>query len=61
MLHNIIDMPHILQQLKLEAYPVNSKTLTRISPYRTDHIQRFGEYVIDMNQTIDDIPFGLNL
>ena len=61
MLHNVIDMTQLLQQLKQEGYAVNSKTLARISPYLTEHIQRFGEYVIDMNQTIEHIPFELNL
>ena len=35
--------------------------LARISPYLTDHIRRFGEYILDMNQTIGEIPFELNL
>jgi TnpA family transposase len=61
MLHNVIDMTSILQQLKHEGYAVNTKTIARISPYLTDHIQRFGEYVIDMNQSIGEIPFELKL
>ena len=61
MLHNLIDMTGLLQQLKQEGYAVNSKTLARISPYLTEHIRRFGEYIIDMNQTIEKIPFELNL
>lgn len=61
MLHNVIDMTSILQQLKHEGYAVNAKTIARISPYLTDHIQRFGEYVIDMNQSIGEIPFELKL
>ena len=61
MLHNVIDMTELLQQLKQDGYAVNPKTLARISPYLTDHIRRFGEYIIDMNQTLDEIPFELNL
>jgi TnpA family transposase len=61
MLHNLIDMTELLQQLKQEGYAVNSKTLARISPYLTEHIRRFGEYIIDMNQTIENIPFELDL
>jgi TnpA family transposase len=61
MLHNLIDMTELLQQLKQEGHAVNAKTLARISPYLTEHIRRFGEYIIDMNQTIEKIPFELNL
>lgn len=59
MLHNVIDMTKLLQQLKQEGYAVNSKTLARISPYLTEHIQRFGEYVIDMEQEVEPISFEL--
>ena len=59
MLHNVIDMTKLLQQLKQEGYAVNSKTLARISPYLTEHIQRFGEYVIDMEQEVEPISFQL--
>lgn len=59
MLHNVIDMTKLLQQLKQEGYAVNSKTLARISPYLTEHIQRFGEYVIDMDQDVEPISFEL--
>ena len=59
MLHNVIDMTNLLQQLKQEGYAVNSKTLARISPYLTEHIQRFGEYVIDMEQEVEPISFEL--
>ena len=61
MLHNVIDMTEILQRLEQEGYLVNAKILARISPYLTDHIRRFGEYVVDMNQTIGSVPFELNL
>jgi TnpA family transposase len=60
-LHNLIDMTEVLQQLRQEGYAVNPQTLARISPYLTVHIRRFGEYIIDMNQTIDKIPFELDL
>ena len=61
MLHNVIDMTHLLQQLKLEGYAVNPKTIARISPYMTEHIRRFGEYVLDLEQPIEPIVFELNL
>lgn len=61
MLHNVIDMTKLLQQLKQEGHAVNAKTLARISPYLTEHIQRFGEYIIDMEQEVEPISFELKL
>jgi hypothetical protein len=61
MLHNVIDMTHLLQQLKHDGYAVNPQAVARISPYMTKHIRRFGEYVLDLEQPIEPIVFELNL
>ena len=50
MLHNVMDMTHILHQLQQEGYPVNRTILAHVSPYLTEHVRRFGEYVLDLSQ-----------
>jgi TnpA family transposase len=59
MLHNVMDMTRVLRELKQEGYPVGPAILARISPYLTEHIRRFGEYVLDLTQVPEPIIFEL--
>jgi len=53
MLHNVMEMTRILTDLRREGYPVNRETVSRLSPYLTEHIRRFGEYIIDLDQDVE--------
>jgi TnpA family transposase len=61
MLHNVVDMTHVLTQLVDEGYEVTADMVATFSPYLTEHIRRFGEYVLDTNSTPlplqPDMPF----
>jgi TnpA family transposase len=57
MLQNVVDMTRILRQLAREGYGVTRETLSFLSPYLTEHIRRFGDYVIDL----DRVPPPLEL
>jgi hypothetical protein len=46
-------MTRILTDLRREGYPVNRETVSRLSPYLTEHIRRFGEYIIDLDQDVE--------
>jgi len=59
MLHNVMDMTRILRQLQQEGYPVNRAILARISPYLTEHVRRFGEYILDLSQVPEPLIFEL--
>ncbi len=48
MLQNVIDITEICHQLRQEGYNVTKEDLSYISPYLTEHIKRFGEYVLDL-------------
>jgi TnpA family transposase len=48
-LQNVIDMTAILRQLLREGYVVNRDTLSKLSPYLTEHVRRFGDYVLDLD------------
>ena len=49
MLHNVVAMTDILHQLAQEGYTITPQMVARLSPYLTQHIKRFGDYVLDMD------------
>ena len=53
--HTLVTMTRALQQLLQEGGTVDIDALSTLSPYRTEHINRLGNYVIDFNR----MPGGL--
>ena len=49
MLHNVVDMTNVLRQLQQEGVFVTPGVVSRLSPYLTEHIKRFGQYILDMD------------
>ncbi len=50
MLSNVVDLTNVLNQLLAEGYDLTPSMITRLSPYMSEHIRRFGQYVVDMEQ-----------
>jgi TnpA family transposase len=48
MLHNVVDMTNVLYELKQEGICITPEVVARLSPYLTEHIKRFGQYILDM-------------
>jgi TnpA family transposase len=48
MLHNVVDMTNALYDLQQEGICVTPEIVSRLSPYLTEHIKRFGQYFLDM-------------
>lgn len=48
MLQNVVDMTDVLHQLVQEEQVITAEMVTTYSPYLTEHIKRFGEYVLDI-------------
>ncbi len=42
--HNALDIAEIVRQLLEEGWEIDPEDLAQISPYLTEHINRFGEY-----------------
>ncbi|MFE0379179.1 Tn3 family transposase [Streptomyces inhibens] len=42
--HNALDIAEIVRQLLEEGWEIDPEDLAHISPYLTEHINRFGEY-----------------
>ena len=52
MLQNVVDLTGVLNAASAEGYPVTKQLVERLSPYIREHIRRFGQYVLDM----EDLP-----
>ena len=50
MLHNVMDMTDIIENLVVEGYPVTQKHIACLSPYAREHIRRFGQYALEMEE-----------
>ncbi len=49
-LQNIIDMSDIIHQLIQDGAEIREDDIAFLSPYLTEHIKRFGDYLIDMRR-----------
>ncbi len=61
MRHNVVDMTDVLHQLAQKGYIITTEMVVRLSRYLTQHIKRFGDYVLDMDSKLEplqlDKPF----
>jgi len=48
MLSNIVDLTNVINQMIEEGKPVTPKLISKLSPYIRQHIRRFGQYTLDM-------------
>lgn len=57
MLHNVVDMTNALHDLKRDGYRITPELVACLSPYLTENIKRFGQYIVDM--TTPPEPFQI--
>jgi hypothetical protein len=55
MLHNVVDLTEVLSTMVAEGLTVTKAMVARLRPYMRDHIRRFGQYALDM----DELPPAL--
>ncbi|MGC1952809.1 MAG: Tn3 family transposase, partial [Gammaproteobacteria bacterium] len=55
MLHNVADLTELLSEMAAEGLTVTKGLVSHLSPYMREHIRRFGQYALDM----DDQPLPL--
>lgn len=48
MLHNVVDMTKVLATLQQEGVEVTPEVAKCLSPYLTEHLKRFGQYMLDI-------------
>lgn len=57
--HNVVNMSRALARLAIEGHPVSQDALASISPYQTEHINRYGSYKLRLDKTPEPINEGL--
>ncbi len=57
-LHNVEQMSRVLAELRDEGIEISPEVLAGLSPYRTAHINRFGDYTVDTSREVTPINFA---
>ena len=50
-----------IQELVAEGYPVDEQTIRLLGPYRTEHVNRFGSYTLNMDREISPLEIKFEL
>ena len=53
-LQNVVDLTRIFKELIDKGYDISREDIQQITPYLTQHIKRYGEFIIDLSQ-----PFSI--
>jgi Tn3 transposase DDE domain len=59
--HNVVSMTRVLQDLIDAGYPVTPEIIARLSPHKTEHINRFGHYELRFDRVPPPITEELRL
>ena len=57
-LHNVEQMTRVLAELRQDGAQISPDVLAGLSPYRTSHINRFGDYTLDLKREVAPIDFS---
>jgi len=57
-LHNVEGMTRTLAELRKEGIELAPEILAGLSPYRTSHINRFGDYTLDLEKEIAPLDYS---
>ncbi len=50
--YNVQWMSRKLKELQEKGHPVDAEVLKVLSPYRREHINRFGDYLLDLQRPV---------
>lgn len=59
--HNVCSLTRVIGQLQDEGEDVPEAALACVSPYLTEHINRFGDYVLNMNRKPPQPAYGFSV
>lgn len=60
-LHNVVGMSRVLKKLQAEGAVINQEVLAGLAPYRLEHINRFGDYVLDFRRKVEALDEGFRI
>lgn len=47
----------VLKEMQEEGGPINEEILAGLAPYRTEHINRFGDYTLDLDRRVPPMNY----
>jgi TnpA family transposase len=56
--HNVVTMTKALQALIVEGHRIDEEALACLSPYQTEHINRFGRYALKRDRVPEPLDRG---
>ncbi len=56
--YNVFEISRILQELIQEGYTVEAEAVAALSPYWTQHVNRFGLYNLDLDRCPPTIDYA---
>ncbi|MBC7530862.1 MAG: transposase [Oligoflexus sp.] len=59
--HSVDAMTKILDKLKTEGHDFSREALAALSPYRTEHINRFGDYTLNLERRPEPLSYGISM
>jgi TnpA family transposase len=59
--HNVVNLSKIVRELVTEGHPVTREALAVLSPYQTEHINRFGTYTLNMDRKPPKLNYHMDL
>lgn len=60
-LHNVVGMTRVLRELRDEGTEITPEILGGLAPFRTAHINRFGDYTLDFRRKIGPLDFDVSI
>ena len=58
--HNVVTLTMAWQRLEAASGTVSDEVLAALSPYQTEHINRFGTYVLNFDRAAAPLAVGLH-
>lgn len=56
-LHNVEAMTGALKEMQGEGHPIDEEILAGLAPYRTEHINRYGDYTLDLDRKVPPMNY----
>jgi len=60
-LHNVAGMTRVLEELRDEGVEITPELLAGLAPFRTGHINRYGDYTLDFKRKFWPLNFGTTI
>jgi TnpA family transposase len=57
--HNVSSLTRVLHELAAEGYEIEDEAVARLSPYLTEHINRFGNYTLNLERSTPAPDYNL--